>query len=228
MEIIKPQENQSVFDMALQEYGSLEGLFDLLDDNAKIQVDGALSVYEDLKIEQAPVRREIKEFYRSRTLLPATGATQAQFDLLEEPPMKPEGIGYMEVENDFIVCPPRPIEIEGSLELRGTIQVTGTLADDIILNGIVAYRPANTNATFQFVNVTDAISDALTFTMQVLPDTNYEVVALTDRFSAQIEVSTPIDQSQSNRNVFNAATALQTAAQNDNFTIRLFIANQPA
>ncbi len=225
---IKSQENQSIFDIALQEYGSLEGLFNLLDDNEKIQVDAALSVYNDIEIKQAPVRREIKDFYLSRGVLPATSATTDVFGLLNEMPEKPQGISYMEIENDFVVCPPNILSTEGVMVLEGRLQVLGGTVANNALNGALAYRIAGTDASFQFIEFTNVTRVEPAFTLEVLPNTNYEIAVLTERFSARVEVSTPIDQLEPNRNIFNTTVAKEATAQRNDFVIRLLIANQAA
>ncbi|MBP2833503.1 hypothetical protein J8281_15010 [Aquimarina sp. U1-2] len=102
MATIKPQENQTIFDIALQEYGGVEGIFSLLDDNGFYQVDRELSVYEDLRINSSPTRRDIKAFYVSRNILPANGISKEDLTLLDVQD-RPDGIGYMTVEDDFIV-----------------------------------------------------------------------------------------------------------------------------
>ena len=50
MGTIKPQQNQNIFDISLQEYGSIEKVFDLLEDYEKFDITDDLCVYEDLKI----------------------------------------------------------------------------------------------------------------------------------------------------------------------------------
>ncbi len=104
MATIKPQENQTIFDMSLQEYGGIEGIFSLLVDNDFHRVDRDISVYEDLEINSAPVRRDIKAFYLSRNIRPANGISREDLKLLEVED-QPDGIGYMVIDDDFIVCP---------------------------------------------------------------------------------------------------------------------------
>ncbi len=115
METIKPQENQNIFDMALQEYGSIEGLFDLMDDNQINEADSTLTVYNDLTIISTPTKRDIKEFYISRSIKPATGLTNEEVELFEDK-RDCEGIGCMEVEHDFIVYRDPETEPETCLE----------------------------------------------------------------------------------------------------------------
>ena len=83
METIKPQENQNIFDVSLQEYGSIEKVFDLLDDNDRFNLTEDLSVYEDLKIGREAFKKDIVEYYNTRNLKPATAITEEEQYLLD-------------------------------------------------------------------------------------------------------------------------------------------------
>lgn len=96
METIKPQQNQNIFDISLQEYGSIEKVFDLLEDNEKFDITDDLCVYEDLKIGREAFKKDIVEYYNSRKLKPATALT-------EEEGYYFSGIDYMIIEDDFII-----------------------------------------------------------------------------------------------------------------------------
>lgn len=102
MGAIKPQENQNILDISLQEYGSIEGLFQLMDDNQIHTGHQELSVYEDVVVKSPPVKKDIVEFYVSRNIKPATGVTDKEIDLFKDK-RNCEGIGCMEIEYDFIV-----------------------------------------------------------------------------------------------------------------------------
>ncbi|WP_374173595.1 hypothetical protein [Flavobacterium tructae] len=99
METIKPQENQNIFDVSLQEYGSIEKVFDLLDDNDRFNLTEDLSVYEDLKIGHEAFKKDIVEYYNTRNLKPATAITEEEQYLLDNF----SGIDYMIIEDDFII-----------------------------------------------------------------------------------------------------------------------------
>ncbi len=99
METIKPQENQNIFDVSLQEYGSIEKVFDLLDDNDRFNLTEDLSVYEDLKIGREAFKKDIVEYYNTRNLKPATAITEEEQYLLDNF----SGIDYMIIEDDFII-----------------------------------------------------------------------------------------------------------------------------
>ena len=110
MERIKPQEQQNMFDIALQGYGSIEGVIDLMQDNKLTTLGGTISVYDTYDITKQPLNRNIKNFYEERNVKPATGVTQANLEIYKE--LTLEGIGVMIIEDDFIV---RPSEITEEL-----------------------------------------------------------------------------------------------------------------
>jgi len=99
METIKPQENQNIFDISLQEYGSIEKVFDILEDNDQFNLTDDISVYEDLKIGREAFKKDIVEYYNARNLKPATAITDEEQYLLDNF----SGIDYMIIEDDFII-----------------------------------------------------------------------------------------------------------------------------
>lgn len=112
MERIKPQEQQNIFDIAIQAYGSIEGVFDLMEDNSFDVLPEDLSVYEELDITKQPIRQDIRNFYDERNIKPASGITQSQLDLLKLPELdQGEGIGVMMIGDDFIVAPSEEVEV---------------------------------------------------------------------------------------------------------------------
>ena len=99
METTKPQQNQNIFDISLQEYGSIEKVFDLLEDNDQFDMTEDLSVYEELKTGREAFKKDIVEYYNSRNLKPATAITDEEQYLLDNF----SGIDYMIIEDDFII-----------------------------------------------------------------------------------------------------------------------------
>lgn len=99
METIKPQENQNIFDISLQEYGSIEKVFDILEDNENFDLTDDISVYKDLKVGREAFKKDIVEYYNSRKLNPATSITDEEQYLLDNF----SGIDYMIIEDDFII-----------------------------------------------------------------------------------------------------------------------------
>lgn len=65
--------DQSVFDIAIQEYGSIEGVFNLLRANPELEFDSNIQPGTVLKIEGEPVKQTIVDFYRNNKIQLATG-----------------------------------------------------------------------------------------------------------------------------------------------------------
>ena len=96
METIKPQQNQNILDISLQEYGSIEAAFDIFEDNDLYDFTEDISVYKDLKVGREAFKKDIVEYYKSRNLKPATGLTAEEDNFFS-------GIDYMTIEDDFII-----------------------------------------------------------------------------------------------------------------------------
>ena len=99
MGTIRAQQNQNIFDLSLQEYGSIENVFDILEDNDLYNITGDVSVYEDLKVGREAFKKDIVEYYNSRNLKPATSIADDEEFLLTNF----SGIDYMIIEDDFII-----------------------------------------------------------------------------------------------------------------------------
>ncbi|MFK7030990.1 hypothetical protein [Flavobacterium oreochromis] len=99
MGTIRPQQNQNIFDIALQEYGSIETTFDILDDNVFYNITNDLSEYEDLIIGREAFKKDIVDYYKSRNIKPATGSSKEDEDLINDL----TGINFMTLEDDFFV-----------------------------------------------------------------------------------------------------------------------------
>ncbi|MBS2100716.1 LysM peptidoglycan-binding domain-containing protein [Carboxylicivirga linearis] len=88
---------QNMFDLALQLYGSLQGVFQLAKDNDK-DMTSEINPGEILKGRKDPIDKLVYEFYKGRGIKPATGLTSE-----ESADIKPEGIEFWAIEFDFIV-----------------------------------------------------------------------------------------------------------------------------
>ncbi|MEW5675597.1 hypothetical protein ABGT15_04735 [Flavobacterium enshiense] len=99
MGTIRPLQNQNLFDISLQEYGSVENVFDILEDNDIFDVTKDISVYEDLKVSREVFKKDIVEYYKSRNLKPATSLTEEEAELIDDF----SGIDYMTLDDDFII-----------------------------------------------------------------------------------------------------------------------------
>jgi hypothetical protein len=65
--------DQSVFDIALQATGSVEGVFDLLKANTGLQLDSHIAPGTILQLPGEAVKQEIVDYYAKNNIKPATG-----------------------------------------------------------------------------------------------------------------------------------------------------------
>lgn len=73
--VITVLKEQTIWDIAVQEYGSAEGVFQLMEDNPEVTgLDAVLTVGQLLKIKTAPLEQSILNFYQDNDLHPVTGA----------------------------------------------------------------------------------------------------------------------------------------------------------
>ena len=99
MGTIRPQQNQNILDIALQEYGSIETVFDVLADNEQFDITEDLSVYEDLEVGREAFKRDIVAYYIANEVKPATDTTREEELLFNDL----TGINFMTIEQDFII-----------------------------------------------------------------------------------------------------------------------------
>lgn len=66
-------QNQSLFDISLQEFGSVEGLFNLLLANPGMQIDSDIPSGTILKLDGEVIRPEVVDYYIKNGIKPATG-----------------------------------------------------------------------------------------------------------------------------------------------------------
>ncbi len=65
--------NQSVFDIALKVYGSIEGVFDLVKNNPGLRFDSLLGSGSILQAPGAVIKQEVVDYYAKNKINPATG-----------------------------------------------------------------------------------------------------------------------------------------------------------
>lgn len=95
---VETYQGQSTLDIALQEYGSLEALFDLLGDNG-LTLESLPETGLELEVYTEKAQRpDVVAFYEDYS----TGGERPNTGNLPEE-LKPSGIGYMGIEFDFIV-----------------------------------------------------------------------------------------------------------------------------
>ena len=90
--------NQTLFDFAIQNTGSVINAFEIAKINA-ISISAVLTVGSELIIpDSIKIDVDIKNYYQSKAIKPATDITQ-----VGEPGETPEGISYWIVNKNFIV-----------------------------------------------------------------------------------------------------------------------------
>lgn len=99
METIRPQQNQNLLDIALQEYGSIETVFDVLEDNDRFDLTDDVSVYKDLQVGREAFKKDIVAYYTANNVKPATSSTREEELLLADL----SGIDFMIIEEDFFI-----------------------------------------------------------------------------------------------------------------------------
>ena len=87
---------QSIFDMAVQLYGGIEGVFDLAEKNG-IRLTGELNAGTLVKA-STPVNKNMRAIIKALQIKPATIVSES-----EAADITPEGIGYWAIGIDFIV-----------------------------------------------------------------------------------------------------------------------------
>ncbi|MEL6559370.1 MAG: hypothetical protein AAFQ94_14360 [Bacteroidota bacterium] len=80
----KPEQNQNILDIALQEYGTIEMVFELMEDNNIYHITYSLSVYSDLSINREALQKDIATFYKEAGVKPATDVGEEELKLLPE------------------------------------------------------------------------------------------------------------------------------------------------
>lgn len=91
MQTIKVKHNQSLADIAIQEYGKIEGLFLLVEDNPNLNgVTDNVFLGDELLIRDNAINAQMKEYLSPHDIATVKGA-------------RGEGIGYMRIGTDFIV-----------------------------------------------------------------------------------------------------------------------------
>lgn len=63
---------QTIWDIAIQQYGGVEGIQELIDDNPELTRNSILFEGQLLKIKSLPVNRDIQVYYKERRLKPVS------------------------------------------------------------------------------------------------------------------------------------------------------------
>jgi hypothetical protein len=90
--------NQTLLDIAIQEYGTIESVFELAMAN-DLSIHTSTVVGAVYQIPQAKKNTEVSNYYKNQQIKPSTKITTAQ----KEDIVTPSGIGYMAIGTTFIV-----------------------------------------------------------------------------------------------------------------------------
>jgi len=75
---ITTYDRQTAFDIALQEWGSIEGVFELLVANPGLSLDSNIPAGTVLRIEGTVISQPVVDFYKKNDIKPATGNVEGQ------------------------------------------------------------------------------------------------------------------------------------------------------
>lgn len=98
--VINVLTGQSLFDLAIQELGSAEGVF-ILAEKADVSLTDDLQVGTLMNAPADPVDRQVAGYYRDNRICPATAITKDNVSGTGDILM--EGIEFWALEYDFIV-----------------------------------------------------------------------------------------------------------------------------
>ena len=93
--------NQSLFDISAQEYGTIEGIFEIALANG-LGVTDTLTAGQKLvitEIDQSLVQPEIVDYYRRNNIHPATGETNVVQTPIPAPPATGDGCKWTDLNN---------------------------------------------------------------------------------------------------------------------------------
>jgi hypothetical protein len=74
MKKVKVLNNQTIWDIALQEYGDVTGVFQILTDNPSIDLDTDLTEGTILYINGEPLNQDVVSYYKEKEIKPANKA----------------------------------------------------------------------------------------------------------------------------------------------------------
>jgi len=71
---ITVKDRQTIWDIAIQQYGGIEGVQELIDDNPELTRSSILHEGQILKIKSDPVNRDVQVYYKEKRLKPVSSA----------------------------------------------------------------------------------------------------------------------------------------------------------
>lgn len=90
MQIIQVKRNQTLFDIALEQYGNVEAVVWLVEDNQLNGVTDNIWEGQELKLRAAVMNQRMVNYLKKYTVATREGVIA-------------EGIGFWEIERDFVV-----------------------------------------------------------------------------------------------------------------------------
>lgn len=84
MSNLQAYQHQSPFDLAIQEYGSIEGIFDLLAANPGLEFDSDIASGTVLKLEGEIVNQAVVDYYENNNIKPATGNIEGLIEFTKD------------------------------------------------------------------------------------------------------------------------------------------------
>ena len=94
------ESNQTIYDVGLQKYGSIDGVFLLLTDNPQLPgLDTILIAGQKLKIKSDPIDGDVVNYYTKNAIVPATEVTDIdEFEIITDGDFDLDDFD----ENDFL------------------------------------------------------------------------------------------------------------------------------
>ena len=94
MNNVKTYKDQSVFDIAIQEYGSIEGVFDLLKNNPGLEFDSDIESGTALNTSGTIIDQSVVDYYKKNNIKPATGDIEGLPEYKEDEKMITKTYNY--------------------------------------------------------------------------------------------------------------------------------------
>jgi hypothetical protein len=70
VKVVTVLDRQTIWDIAIREYGSVEGVFTIMEDNEGIDLVAPLVVGSLLKINKAPINKPVVDYFYNKNLHP--------------------------------------------------------------------------------------------------------------------------------------------------------------
>jgi len=101
MRTVIAQRGQTVFDIAMQEMGSIEGLFKIMAMNPGMRMDEAIATGTVVILPDKPLKSRIADFYKNKGIKPISGWVQNTVNINQDVAIAIDGTTY----SDAIATP---------------------------------------------------------------------------------------------------------------------------